>query len=63
MVNPKGLWKKELEKRASQGARGVPLKGPFLALFSQGNLTKVSENAPFRVFCIFWLFWSLPLGF
>ena len=48
-----------------RGQQGVPLKGPFLALFSQGILTKVSENAPFRVFlhllvfCIFCFFWNV----
>ena len=34
----------------------VPLKGPFLGHFSQGNLSKVNENAhfsDFRMFCCF----------
>ena len=33
--------------------QGVPLEGPFLALFSQGNLTKVNEMRSFRGFRIF----------
>ena len=33
--------------------QGVPLKGPFLALFSQGILSKVNENAHFGHFRIF----------
>ena len=36
--------------------QGVPLKGPFLGHFSQGNLSKVNENvhfSDFRMFCYF----------
>ena len=36
--------------------KGVPLKGPFLGHFSQGNLSKVNENvhfSDFRMFCYF----------
>ena len=51
------------EMPSSQG-QGVPLKGPFLGHFSQGNLSKVNENvhfSDFRMFCYFdprfsWLF-------
>ena len=34
--------------------KGVPLEGPFLGCFSQGNLTKVNEIVlfhRFRIFC------------
>ena len=42
--------------------KGVPLKGPFLAHFSQGNLSKVNENAHFSVFRIFCSFDPILLG-
>ena len=55
--------------------KGVPLKGPFFALFSQGNLGKVNEIMhfdDFRIFCdfnpallgILGLFhWAIPADF
>ena len=59
-------WKKErlarveihLSKSISKtgiftGGKGYPLKALFLALFSQGNLTKVNEMRSFRGFRIF----------
>ena len=52
-MDPKEGGKRVLEKRASQGQRGYPLKGPFFALFSQGILTKMNQNAHFNDFCIF----------
>ena len=34
--------------------KGVPLKGPFLGCFSQGNLTEMNEMRGFRGFRMFW---------
>ena len=42
--------------------KGVPLKGPFFAHFSQGNFGKVNEIVLFRVFRIFWYFDPASLG-
>ena len=42
--------------------KGVPLEGPFLGCFSQGNLTKVNEIALFHRFRIFCNACSVPLG-
>ena len=44
------------EKKPLSQAQGVPLEGPFLGHFSQGNFGKVNENvhfSDFRIFCIF----------
>ena len=44
--------------------KGVPLKGPFLAHFSQGNFGKVNENVhfgDFRIFAFFKTLLRLPL--
>ena len=35
--------------------QGVPLKGPFLGYFSQGNLSKVNQIVHFSVFSLFCL--------
>ena len=42
--------------------KGVPLEGPFLGCFSQGNLTEMNENAHFSVFRIFCDFDPFLLG-
>ena len=45
------------EKSLFHKGKGVPLEGPFLGYFSQGNFGKVNENvhfSDFRMFC----FWS-----
>ena len=42
--------------------KGVPLKGPFLGHFSQGNLSKVNENVHFSDFRMFCYFDPTPLG-
>ena len=43
--------------------KGVPLKGPFFAHFSQGNFGKVNEMRVFRVFNIFCFFEPASLGY
>ena len=43
--------------------QGVPLKGPFLGHFSQGNLSKVNENVLFSDFRMFCYFDPTSLGF
>ena len=50
------------KKRLLHREQGVPLKGPFLGHFSQGNFAKVNENAHFSVFCIFGYFDPASLG-
>ena len=49
--------------QAFHRGKGVPLKGPFLALFSQGNFGKVNENAYFSVFRIFCYVSPVSLGY
>ena len=51
------------EKRLFHRRQGVPLKGPFLALFSQGNLSKVNEIVHFSDFRIFCSFDPASLGY
>ena len=54
----KGEWDETFPNAFFTGVKGVPLKGPFLGHFSQGNLSKVNEIvhfSDFRMFCI----WSL----
>ena len=53
-------WLFGLEGLVQRG-KGVPLKGPFFAHFSQGNFAKVNEIVHFSVFRIFCYFWT-PLG-
>ena len=38
------------EKASFTGAKGVPLEGPFLGHFSQGNFGKVNENVHLKGF-------------
>ena len=42
--------------------KGVPLEGPFLGCFSQGNLTEMNEMRVFRGFRMFWDSDLLHLG-
>ena len=51
-----------LSKRLLHREQGVPLKGPFLGHFSQGNLGEMNENAHFSVFRIFCGFDPALLG-
>ena len=51
-----------LQKRLLHREQGVPLKGPFLGHFSQGNFAKVNENVHFGVFRIFCVLSLLRLG-
>ena len=53
-----------LKRALSQGSKkGVPLKGPFLAHFSQGNFGKVNEIVLFRrIFASFVYFDPASLG-
>ena len=42
--------------RALTGSKGVPLEGPFLGHFSQGNLGEMNEKtyfSDFNIFCDF----------
>ena len=52
-----GAWKSVLHR-----GQGVPLKGPFFAHFSQGILSEMNENAPFRVFASFGILDPTSLG-
>ena len=60
---PKAPWIVLGRKRLLHRRQGVPLKGPFLAPFSQGNFGKVNEIVLFSRFCIFCNFSLLRLGY
>ena len=60
MVNPKGLWKKELEKACFTGGKGYPLK-PFLALFHR-DFDQSERKRIFSFFASFGIWSPASLG-